>query len=106
MNAGEIQVWRTADGVLLHTFETESAINLFLAISPDNKLIAIPTLDGMAFYSLTDGSLLQRLGGHLNTIDQTAISPQGDKIAALVNGDGLIVWDLFKKQMAYSLTKV
>jgi len=106
MSDGRIQVWRIADGVLLHTFETESAINLFLTISPDNKIIAIPTLDGMVFYSLTDGSLSQRLGGHLNTIDQAAISPQGDKIAMLVNGDGLIVRDLFKKQLAYSLTKV
>lgn len=106
MSDGKIQVWHIADGALLHTFAIEFATNLFLAISPYNKIIAIPTLDGMAMYSLADGSFLQRLGGHLNTIDQAAISPQGDKIAMLVNGDGLVVWNLSKKQMMYSLTKV
>jgi len=99
-------VWRITDETLLYSFDASSTVNLFLAISPDNKILAIPTPNGIVFYNLLDGSLVNQLSDHPNTIDQAAISPNGDRVAALVSGDGLMVWDLNKGQMAYSLSKV
>jgi WD40 repeat protein len=100
-----IKVWNISNEALLYSLKTASSINLFLAFSPDNKMLAIPTPDGVAFYSLANGQLLNELHGHINTTNQAAISPQGDKVAALVIGDGLIVWDALRGQMAYSLSK-
>lgn len=105
INDGTVQIWRTANGTLLNTFKTDSAVNLFLSISPDNTIIAIPTLDGIAFYNVEDGSLVERLHNHSNAIYQAAISSIGDKAVAVVE-DGLIVWDLLAGKMAYSLSRV
>jgi len=105
-NNSLVQVWRITDETLLYSFDASSTVNLFLAISPDNKILAIPTPNGIVFYNLLDGSLVNQLSDHPNTIDQAAISPNGDRVAALVSGDGLMVWDLNKGQMAYSLSKV
>jgi WD40 repeat protein len=105
INDGTVHIWRIVDGTLLNTFKMDSAVNLFVTISPDNKMIAIPMLDGIAFYDLKDGSLVQRLHNHSNGIYQAAISPKGDKVAAVAE-DGLIVWDLLEGKVAYSLSRV
>ena len=105
INDGTVHIWRTADGAMLNTFKMDSAASLFVAISPDNKMIAIPMLDGIAFYDLEDGSLVQRLHNHSNGIYQAAISPKGDKAVAVV-ADGLIVWNLLEGKVAYLLSKV
>ncbi len=105
-NEGLVQVWRIADETMLYSFDTGSSVNLFITISENNKILAIPTLDGIAFYSLINGSLLNQLDNHFNVIGQAAISPKGDQVAALVEGDGLMVWDLLKGHLAYSFSKV
>lgn len=105
LNDGSVHIWRTEDGTLLNSLKTDSAVNLFLSIARDNKTIAIPTLYGIAFYNVEDGSLVQRLHNHSNAIYQAAISPKGDKAVALVE-DGLIVWDLLEGKVVYSLSRV
>ncbi len=105
INDGTVHLWHIADGASLNTFKTDSNINLFLSFSLDNKMIAIPTLDGIAFYNLEDGSLVQRLHNHSIAIYQAAISPKGDKAVAVVE-DGLIVWDLLEGKVAYALSRV
>ncbi len=61
---GMLRVWRTDDGSLLNSFDVGPPAVRFLAISPDNKTIAFPFYDGIAFYSLADGSLLRSLDNH------------------------------------------
>ncbi|MEI7849027.1 MAG: WD40 repeat domain-containing protein, partial [Chloroflexota bacterium] len=102
---GMLRVWRTDDGSQLNSFDAGPPAVRFLAISPDNKTIAFPFYDGIAFYSLADGSLLRRLDNHISAIFQAVISPQGNRAAALVEGDGLMVWDLPGGNLRYSLSK-
>ena len=103
---GMLRIWRTEDGSQLNSFDAGPPAVRFLAISPDNKTIAFPFYDGIAFYSLADGLLLRRLDNHVSVINQAVISPQGDSAAALVEGDALMVWDLPGGNLRYSLPKI
>jgi len=106
---GLVKVWLTADWSLLRSFDAGSAESQFLAISPNNQTLTLPAADGLVFYRLTDGQIVRRLRGHFNSIDQAALSPQGDRVAALISGaapetSSLEVWTYPLGQMIYLLS--
>ncbi len=109
---GFVQVWRVADGTLLNTFPAAPVgSSSFMAISPDGQTLALPDPDGIAFYNLTDGQLLSRLGDHPDVISTGVLSPQNDRVAALVgrdnsDTDSLVVWTLPEGKIAYTIPKV
>ena len=93
-----IQVWRTADGTLLKTIEARNGERAFLGLSPDGQFVILSAWDGLDFYRLVDGKLDKHLGAHYNQMRQIALSPQGDRVAALIQGQGdqsgLAVWQV------------
>ncbi len=108
---GLAKVWRIADGTLLQSFDASSAESQFLDISPDDRTVVLPAVDGLVFYNLTDGQIVRRLTGHFNKIDQAALSPREDRVAALIGStdpetNSLAVWTFPEGQMAYLLTRV
>lgn len=108
---GFVKVWRIADWSLLQSFDAGSAESQFLAISPNDQTLVLPTADGLVFYSLTDGQIVRRLRGHFNGIIQAALSPRGDRVAALISGAGpetssLEVWTFPEGQRMYLLSGV
>ena len=106
---GFVKVWRTADWTLLQSFDASSAESQFLDFSPDDQTLVLPAADGLVFYNLTDGHIVRQLRGHFNPIDQAALSPHGDRVAALISAatdSSLVVCTFPEGQMMYLLTKV
>ena len=103
---GALSIWRAVNGSLLNTIDAGPPSAGFLAISPDNQTLAFPVMDGIAFYSLADGSVLRRLDDHLTTIEDAVISPDGTRVAVLLEGGGVMVWDLSSMRPLYSLPDI
>ena len=108
---GFAKVWRIADWSSIQSFDAGSAEIQFLAISPNDQILMLPSADGLVFYSLIDGQVVRQLRGYYNSIEQAALSPQGGKAAALISGAGpeassLEVWTYPEGQRLYLLTRV
>ena len=103
--ANPLQVWRTADGTLLKTIEVGNGERTFLGISPDGQRVVLSAWDGLNFYRLADGKLDRHLGSHFNPMRQVVLSPNGDRAAALIQGQGaqssLVVWQIPDGQIVY-----
>ncbi len=93
-----MEVYRTADGTLLKTIEAGNGEKTFLGLSPDGQFVILSAWDGLDFYRLVDGKLDKHLGAHFNQMRQVALSPQGDRAAALIQGQGdqspLAIWQV------------
>jgi WD40 repeat protein len=105
---GFVKVWRVADGTLLQSFAGVPAAIQFMAISPDDQTLALPAADGLVFYGLANGQVVHQLQGNYNTIDQAALSPLGDRVAALIGStdpekSSVAVWTFPEGRMMYLL---
>ena len=82
-----------------------------MAISPDGQTIVVSAADGLVFYNLSTGKISQRLQSHPQSIRQAVLSPQGDRVAALI-GDSdpekisLAVWSYPQEQPIYLLPRI
>ena len=82
-----------------------------MSISPDGQTIVVSAADGLVFYNLSTGKISQRLQSHPQSIRQAALSPQGDRVAALI-GDSdpekisLAVWSYPQEQPIYLLPRI
>lgn len=110
-NGGPGKVWRVKDGVLLRIFNTSVTKDQLMAVSPDSQSIALSAADGLVFYNLADGQISRRLQSHPQSIRQAALSPQGDRVAALL-GDSdpekisLAMWAYPQEQPIYLLPRI
>lgn len=100
------RVWALPSGRLLQVLRPPLAdgregMLYAVALSPDGAVVAVAGWAGLAWHGTNDiylfdrasGRLLRRLGGHPNSINHLAFSPDGRWLAAVMNGnDGLRVW--------------
>jgi WD40 repeat protein len=104
-----VRVWRVEDGTLLQSFERSSGSSPFLAFSPDAATLALPAADGIQFRRVTDGALMQTLAGNQPQITAMAVSPSGDRVAALL-GDGnpdtyLAIWKMDNSKAVWTISQ-
>ncbi len=108
---GLVNIWQIADGSLVRSFSTTSTGGQLLAMSPDGQTVLFSSSDGPIFYRLSDGQILQRLAGYMSTITQAALSPRGDRLAALClsanqDDNSLLVWSFPQGKVLYLLNSV
>ena len=106
---GQAKVWRGKDGILQRSFDISAAQPQLMAISPHGQAIALLAQDGLAFYDLTSGLMLNYLHRHTAAIDLAAISPRGDRVAALLEDADpekidLALWSFPDEKLIYRLT--
>ncbi len=78
--------------------ETDSNINAIIWMPEGNFLIAGTETDGIEYWDIESGKLVQKLDGHEGNINNLAISPNG-KLFASASGDRtIIVWDIRTRQ--------
>lgn len=98
---GNIYVWNI-NGKLVKTLQTlemgsgsNTPKHYDVAISPDNKIIAV-TQNGniTGLYKMDDGMLLRLLKGHNSPINKLAFKPDGQTIATASDDHTVKLWDI------------
>jgi WD40 repeat protein len=93
--AGEIKVWRVADGSLVRTIEGHRDTIYALALSPDGKLLASGSYDQqIKLWNTETGAEVKTLRGHNGAVFGLAFRPDG-KILASTSADRTVkLWDV------------
>jgi hypothetical protein len=87
----ELRIWNLPDGSIRQTFTSYDAISC-IALSPDNRFLAIGSLGVAQLLSLADGSVLQTLRG-VRAVTSVAFSPDSHVLA--IGSRGLVhLWSL------------
>lgn len=100
-----LRLWDTSDGQLLQTFppieETDGVREI--AYSPDGKQIVFAAGDNAYVWDLDTGTILRKLAGHDNTVQDLAISPDGHYAATASHDYSVRIWDLSTGEQRWGL---
>lgn len=92
---GIVAVWSLADYTLLYQFPVINSTVRTLALSKDEKEIAIGSKDGVVrIYQSADYSLVRELSGHTFPITALQYSPEGHQLLSGSRDAQLKVWNL------------
>ncbi len=90
---GEVSSWDARDGTRQSEFALRGTPSI-MALSPDERLVAIGGEDGMvALYNLQSGSLIWERAAHPGRISGLAFNPDGSRIATCGLEGAVILWD-------------
>ena len=91
---GTIGVWRVADGVLQHLYQTGQEVT-GLAFSPDGSLLAAGEENGsIELWDSSSGALLTTLVGHTTWVAGVAFSPDGLRLLSTSADGTLRLWGI------------
>lgn len=107
---GEVAMWDSETGELLHLFSipSQSRFDLknieVITFSPDGTILAATERQGyILVWDVEERTLSHQLGGQYNTISGLAFSPDGTQLAA-ASWEGLvIVWDVITGEVVRTL---
>ncbi len=91
---GEAQIWRKADGQIIHTLKHPAGLT-GIEFSPDGKMLATCGYDSnITLWRVADGSLLKIFSGGGKTVWDVAFSPDGKTLAS--GGEDAVVklWNI------------
>jgi dipeptidyl aminopeptidase/acylaminoacyl peptidase len=97
--SGQVYVWSTSDGSLLHSLDAHNGGVVALAFSPDGSLLASAGMEedydsALYLWRLSDGSLQRALSEHETYVASTLdFSPDGSLLVS-ADQEGLRMWDV------------
>jgi WD40 repeat protein len=80
---------------------TWSGFCLSVAVSPDGKTLAVPQGPAVLLVDLASGRVTATLEGHGKWVGFVAFSPDGTRLAMVVDGNTVQVWDLLARLVLY-----
>ncbi len=90
-----IQLWDVPTKTQMKTLELEANFVSALAISPDNKILASGSHNGVIhLLHIATGNKLSTLQGHTDTIDSLEFSSDGETLASSSYDGAIFLWDL------------
>lgn len=91
--SGEIKLWDTVTGQVLHTLAGHQEDVLSMSFSPDGQLLASASRDGtVKLWDVVTGMELATLIGHAGEVLEVAFSPDGMLLGSASLGGTLMIW--------------
>ncbi|GAB1420190.1 hypothetical protein MASR2M15_02740 [Anaerolineales bacterium] len=104
---GKIFIWDLTTGEIVRTLEGHGARVRAVAYSPDGRLIASGSQDGvennLLIWDANTGEILQHLQGHNGIVYSLDFSPDSRFLASAGEDRSVIYWDLTESKIALQL---
>jgi WD40 repeat protein len=79
----------------LHRWNAPDGYAYFVALSPDNRLVALASPEGKpSVWDAASGRCLRQLVGHDGATTEAIFSPDGKLLATCGDDGNILVWDL------------
>jgi WD40 repeat protein len=99
---GEVQLWDLISFSKIKTFDTDYRPNA-IAYTPDGKQFVIDSMDGLLFYDIDSGEIMQKFGeGYQDTAQALKFSNDGSTVFA-VSGMERSAWDVNSGEILYRI---
>ncbi|GCE10090.1 eIF2A-related protein [Dictyobacter aurantiacus] len=93
---GEILIYGTENGELLHTLISHPGLVYAIAWSPDGTLLISAGSDGkLRWWETRSGQCIRVQEGHHAMVETLKVSPDGSALASCGDDGALIIWDLY-----------
>ena len=91
---GELKIWDTASGRLVHALRGHPVYVFSLAFRPDGRRLASAGRDGLIrIWDPQTGQLVGTLRGHTNLLDKLVYAPGGSLLVSRDHAQTVRVWD-------------
>jgi WD40 repeat protein/GTPase SAR1 family protein len=102
---GDIRLWHTQTGQLLHTLSSHQDLAWSVAWSPDSHKLASGSLDRTAcLWDTQTGQLLHKLSQHTEPVITVAWSPDGQTLASGSLDKTICLWNVEKGSLLHQLS--
>jgi RNA polymerase sigma factor (sigma-70 family) len=91
---GAVAVWDFPSGKFLRRFPGHYEENQAIALTPDDKMLAIGHNAVIHFYDLATGREVRRLESSLGDTESLAFSPASQLLASGHGGQNVLLWDI------------
>ncbi|RSL92713.1 hypothetical protein CDV31_015024 [Fusarium ambrosium] len=93
-SASQVQIWSSATGRCLSSFDNLPSDLKRLVFSPDSKFVALALLNStIQIWSLTENACVNVLQGHSGLINSILFSPDGAVLASFSLDQTIRIWD-------------
>lgn len=91
---GNLQIWSLRTGNLLHTIPKSPDDGMYIAISPDGKMLASGANEAIKLWNLQTGELLHTLEPQSSGVNSIVFSPDGQLLASTGFDGKIKIWNL------------
>ena len=98
---GAVTIWDVEPGRAKHTLKVQRTRKMGVAISADGRLVAVGTR-GFSIWDSDTGSRMAQLGGP-EDITAISLSPDGARAICCSNDRAVMLWDVTKGELLYTL---
>ena len=91
---GNLQIWSLRTGRLLHTIPKSADDGMYIAISPDGKMVASGANEAIKLWNLQTGELINTLEPQSSGVNSIVFSPDGQLLASTGFDGKIKVWNL------------